>query len=572
MKRILPPTPFKALLLALIVGLVFGLGQIGEPMENAMQVARNKLRSHPASGEIVLVAIDDRSVGETGSARWNGSQLAGLVRQVDAAGARRIHLNSELGNLGTPEQLSELEAALSTSRAEILLPARFAINQVSGARSSYLPPARFARHARVANTNLFVWWDDMVWQHPYAAPVGDRQVPSLSSILAGAHPSSDELFRIDYAIDIRSIPVVSASDVLNHRIRPAQLRGKQVVIARTDFGVEHYRAPGVPLVPGILIHLVAAETLLAGAPVDLGWGLPMLMALLLAAALLYTHRRSIAGAILAFAVGGAIVGPLLLEMGGVHIQMLTPLAVILTAALIRIVTRLQRSYQTRGTTNIITGKPNLQALRRSELNDGIVVSARVANYVQITATLPPQDEKELVEQIVGRLEFGAEGAHNLPGRRGRVRLDRQPGPRGRRRPADRGTAGPVPEPDRGRHAADRPRRHLRPRPRFLAPAGAARLQRAGGGGRGGARRQALGELQPGDASRMRTGRCRCSAGSTTPSTMTSSGSPISPRSTARPGSWCGRGGAGPLDPPGQGAAAARPVHRRRRAAAAGSSG
>lgn len=410
MKRILPPTPFKALLVALLVGLVFGLGQIGEPMENAMQVARNKLRSHPASGEIVLVAIDDRSVGETGSARWNGSQLASLVRQIDAAGARRIHLDTEFGNLGTPAQLADFEAALSTSRAKILLPARFAINQVSGARSTYLPPARFARHADLANTNLFVWWDDMVWQHPYAAPVGDREVPSLSSILGGAHPSSDELFRIDYAIDIRSIPVVSASDVLNRRIRPAQLRGKQVVIARTDFGTEHYRAPGVPLVPGILIHLVAAETLLAGAPTDLGWGLPMLAALLLAAALLYTRRRSIAAAILALAIGGAMVGPLLLETGGVHIQMLAPLAVILTAAIIRVVTKLRRSYQTRGTTNIVTGKPNLQALRQTELNGGIVVSARVANYVQITATLPPQDEKELVEQIVGRLEFGAEGA------------------------------------------------------------------------------------------------------------------------------------------------------------------
>jgi diguanylate cyclase len=410
MKRILPRTPIKALILALIIGLVFGIGQIGEPLENMIKVVRNKVRSHPASGEIVLVAIDDRSVGETGSARWNGSQLASLIRQIDAAGARRIHLDAELGAGGTPEHAAALERALAGARAQILLPARFSINPVSEARSAILPPARFAHHARLVNTNLFVWWDDAVWVHPYYAEVGGHRLPSLSGVLGGADPNAGELFRIDYATDLRSIPVLSASDVLAHRIRPEQLRGKQIVVARTDFGVEHYRAPGVGPVPAIFIHLAAAETLRAGAPVDLGWIIPVLLALLLAASLLYIRRRSIAAGILALAIGGAIVGPLLLEMGGIHIQMLPPLVVVLTAAVIRIVTKLRRSYQTRGTTNIVTGKPNLQALRQTELNGGIVVSARVANYVQITATLPPQDEKELVEQIFGRLEFGAEGA------------------------------------------------------------------------------------------------------------------------------------------------------------------
>jgi EAL domain-containing protein (putative c-di-GMP-specific phosphodiesterase class I)/CHASE2 domain-containing sensor protein len=400
----------KALVLALVVGLVFGVAQVGEPLENMIKVVRNKVRSHPASGSIVLVAIDDRSVGETGTSHLNGSQLASLVRQADSAGARQIYLDAELGNVGSAEQSADLESALDGARARILLPARFSINPVSQERTAYLPPARFARHAQLANTNLFVWWDDVVWQHPYAAEVGNRRIPSLGGLLARTDPNSAGLFRIDYAIDIRSIPVMSASDLLDHRIRPAQFAGKQVVIARTDTGVEHYRAPGVARVPGILIHIVAAETLLAGAPIDLGWAIPLAAALLLAAAVIYTRRRAIAVGILALAGGGAIVGPLLLEMGGIHIQMLPPLAALLTAAIVRLVSRLRRSYQTRGTTNIVTGKPNLQALRQAERNEGIVVSARVANYVQITATLPPQDEKELVEQIFGRLEFGADGA------------------------------------------------------------------------------------------------------------------------------------------------------------------
>ena len=105
--------PFKALLLALIVGLVFGVGQIGEPLENAMHVVRNKVRSHAASGEIVLVAIDDRSLSEVGPAPWDGSLLAGLVAGVDSAGARRIHLDADLGNSGSPAAATALESALA---------------------------------------------------------------------------------------------------------------------------------------------------------------------------------------------------------------------------------------------------------------------------------------------------------------------------------------------------------------------------------------------------------------------------------------------------------------------------
>src|SRR5687768_10761785 len=87
--------PWKALLIALLVGLVFGVTQVGEPLEHAMQVARNKLRSHPASGQIVLVAIDDRSINELGAAPWDGSRLASLVEKIDGVGARRIHLDND---------------------------------------------------------------------------------------------------------------------------------------------------------------------------------------------------------------------------------------------------------------------------------------------------------------------------------------------------------------------------------------------------------------------------------------------------------------------------------------------
>ena len=228
--------------------------------------------------------------------------------------------------------------------------------------------------------------------------------------MAGADQGPAELFPIDYGIDIRSIPVLSASDLLRDRIRRQQLAGKDIVIARSDFSTEHFRVPGFGPMPSILFHLAAAETLRAGQPVDFGWGVPLLVALLLAAAILGFRRRSVAAGILGLALAGSIGGLVWLEGYQIHAQIVPALAAILAATLARATASLRRSYQARGTTNLATGMPNLQALRLAGLDKGVVVAARVKNYAQITTTLPPQDEKELVEQIVSRLEFGAEGS------------------------------------------------------------------------------------------------------------------------------------------------------------------
>ncbi len=409
--NVTPPRkkPWKALIAALLAGLLLGF-LVGEPVENSMQIARNKLRSHPASGDIVLVAIDDRAISEAGTVPWNGSRLADLVRRIDAAGARRIHLDDELRALGSPEQVNQLEAAFAQSRAGILLPARFSIDPVSGARTDYRPADRFARHAQVVNTNLRLSWDDAVWVHPYAVPDGAGVMPSLASVLGGADRRGPEFFPVDYAIDMQTIPTLSASDILFDRYRPAPVAGKDVVIARTDAAAKRHRVPGYRPVPVILFHMIAAETLRAGVPVDLGWAVPSALALLLAGVLLFARRRAVAGIAFGIAVIAAIAGPVLLEAYHIYVQVVPALITIFTAAVIRTAASLKRSYNVRGTTNLVTGMPNLQALRQAGSKDGVVIAARINNYAQITTTLPPQHEKELVEQIVGRLEFGAAAA------------------------------------------------------------------------------------------------------------------------------------------------------------------
>ena len=412
MKKILASDRFrwKALLLALLVGLVFGIAQVGEPLENVLQAGRNKLRSHTASEATVLVAIDDRSLSELGSAPWDGARLAALVRRIDAAGARRIHLDADFTHAGSAGQAAQLESALAGARAEMLLPARLSIDPISGTRADHRPAGRFARHARLVNTNLVVRWDGVVRRQPYGADSGDGLLPSLAAVLGGHDGVSDRLFQIDYGVDVRTIPTVSASDLLLGRVRPGSWAGRNVVVARTDFAADHFMAPGTGMVPGILVHLVAAETLIAGKPVDLGLALPLALASIIAMAILGLRRRSLAAGLFALTTAAGIAGPLWLDEHQLHVEIVPALALIVTAVTVRLVTSLRRTYRARGTTNLLTGKPNLQALQQTGRKNGIIVAARVRNYARMTTVLPPEQEKELVDQIVGRLEFGAGGA------------------------------------------------------------------------------------------------------------------------------------------------------------------
>ena len=55
-----PASPMRILLIwTLVSGLLFGVAEFGEPLDDIFRIARNKMREHNASGQVVVVGIDD---------------------------------------------------------------------------------------------------------------------------------------------------------------------------------------------------------------------------------------------------------------------------------------------------------------------------------------------------------------------------------------------------------------------------------------------------------------------------------------------------------------------------------
>ena len=81
---------WKLLLWTAFAGLIFGLIGFGEIGEGSLRALRNCLHWHKASGDIVLVKIDDESLRKIGRWPWPRRYHAQLTDRLSEAGAKRI--------------------------------------------------------------------------------------------------------------------------------------------------------------------------------------------------------------------------------------------------------------------------------------------------------------------------------------------------------------------------------------------------------------------------------------------------------------------------------------------------
>ena len=407
----------RTLALAGVIGLIVGSLTLLSPLENVLKVVGNRLRMHPASGQIILVAVDDRSLAELKAQPWPRAYYADIIRRLHAAGASRIIVDADTSRSESPRRDRAFQTALRLGRPNVWLTAHSSIDEI-GKRYDSLPLAAFSRYSKTANANTWVE-RGTVWTQLYAVSSRGYLLPSVASVLGGRSGPADSTFPIDYSIDFRTIPVISAVDIVRGEWQPHAVAGRDVVIGDTSSSARRFAAPGYGLLPAILFQIVGAESLREGVPGDIGWLAPLLAALAAAAAFLFIRNRTIARATLVLATSCLSAGQLLLD--GVHMSgTYTPsLAAILVVVVAHALRKTKLALRTRATVNPISGMKNFNALRQeAPANPRSVLAARVSNYLAISAALTPLAERELLDQIRKRLLFAAPSSEIFQGDEG----------------------------------------------------------------------------------------------------------------------------------------------------------
>jgi diguanylate cyclase len=402
-KQVSEPTPWKLPLWTAIAGVIFGLIGFGEVAEDWLRVARNSFHQHKASGDVVVVKIDDDSLRRYGSWPWSRRVHAQLVDRLEQAGAKGIFFDIAFPYASDPAADRALADSLRRS-GKVTLATR-SVSGLDGQHINSRPLGLFASYSKEASISVVYNYQNAVWRLPYAAQVGGKVMPSLSSAIAGVTGDPRVAYPVDYSIEFSSIPAVSAAAVLTGQFRPGALRGKNILIGvDTDVIGDRFFVPGYARTGGVYVHAYGAETLKRGKPVDLGWGLPFLLALGTAVFGLLRKRFLQRGLTLATGTMCLLCVPAMLEARLIFVDVTPGLFVLITVG-----TALAwRRYRLRGFVNPVSNLPNLSAFRANR--DGrkqTLIAARVMNYGEIVATLPQDSERRLVEQIVARLSVGA---------------------------------------------------------------------------------------------------------------------------------------------------------------------
>ena len=397
--------PWKLLLWTVLAGLIFGLIDLGEVAEDYLRIARNSFHEHRASGDIVIIAIDEQSLRQFGNWPWPRRYDGQMVDRLMAAGAKRVFFDINFSYASNPADDQSFARAIERSGRVSLF-----VRANQGAYGSIKPVFDrplpiFSRHAKLALGTVRYNYLNAAWKLPYSGMVDGKRVQSFAAALANVDRPANTSFPVDYSIKVSTIPTYSAADVLSGRLPRSAFADKDVIIGMgSELLNDVYFIPGYGRGFGVYIQTLGAETLKNGRPLDLGWIPAFLLAVAAAALAVSRNRSSQRGTVFSVAIATLLVVPAVLESRLIYADITPGLFVLLTMA----AGLGWQRYRTRGLVNPFSNLPNLNALRVTrEGRKQALVAARLMNYEEIIATLPRDNERQLIDQVVARLKVGS---------------------------------------------------------------------------------------------------------------------------------------------------------------------
>jgi len=372
----------------MLIGLVAGFIDLTLPVEDSFRAIRAAVRSHPADQQVVVVAIDDKSLNAMGTDEPSRSADARVLDRLFALGADRVFFARAYADLTTPSEDGQFARALERHSPRVYIGGTPKFDQGDGSASAILPNPRFREFAQIVS------------MYGEMAPFGlSSRFPTSSFILGEERPSfSAELARLDveggayrpdFAVDHATIPTISYIDALSGRVGAEAIRGKDVVIAPASRALRDLNPmPFGELVPSAYFHVIGAETLKRGYPLDLGW-FPAFLAI--CGIVLVLARRPAPPRHLALVTGGALVSvPLVLDMTNISVDVM-PAVVCLAIASFRLYRLANKTY--RGS----TGLRRIETLQGSQpAEDMDVLALKIRNFATISAILSPQEIDQLL--------------------------------------------------------------------------------------------------------------------------------------------------------------------------------
>ena len=397
------------LIAALLVGGLATVYDAGRNVYHVLQQGRDALHPRRATGDVVVVEIDAKSLMQINHWPWPRSIHGRLVDRLRAAPARAIAFDVDLSSPSVPWEDKSFEQALARAGGSVILPT-FRQYQTSDRTQVFenLPIPALRDHSFLASVNIVPDEDGLVRRYETGVVTAHEVHPSIPALLAETSNLGIKDYAIDQSIDPRSIPQYSIADVVNGRVPKDAFKGKRVLIGATAIEMgDRYALPNFGVLPGVIVQALATETLLQGTAYPDFGPLPLLLCALLA---LILAQRKASNMARGLRVGAGLVAvlalPLPLEIAKLCTLDSAPaLAALTTGAVLMLIGAIHNAFVVSLATDHDTGLPNLVALRRDcrAENTYTIVVARIHHYGEIALLLGSEQTATALQRIADRL-------------------------------------------------------------------------------------------------------------------------------------------------------------------------
>jgi signal transduction histidine kinase/CHASE2 domain-containing sensor protein len=283
----------KLPVLAILLGAPgFYLPGVLTPVENALTDLRYRLLERPATGSLVVVEVDARSLHTLDVWPWPRSYHAALIDALVEMGAVDIAFDIDFSAHSTPDADRRFAAAIEAAGGRVILPTFLQYEtsrRVGGPILESRPLLDLSVHARVGSVNVFPATDAFIRTFPVHSFTlsDDAPIRSLPALLAGSAPMDFAEFIIDFGIDPATIPRVSYADVLAGTVDRAAIDGRRVIVGATAVELgDQFAVPVFRILDGPVIQALAYESLVQGRALHSTGLLPTLFGTLLLGILL----------------------------------------------------------------------------------------------------------------------------------------------------------------------------------------------------------------------------------------------------------------------------------------------
>lgn len=236
------------------------------PMSLAVQDLAYSIVSRPASGEIVVVQIDARSLQRLNTWPWPRSRHAQVIDSLNRAGASIIAMDIDFSSASNPSEDLALAAAIGRARGSVVLPSFVQPASVGGSDLIETGPlSRFQAHALVGNANILAT-RGLVRKASLGVQGADGGFrPSFAALVGQDDVAVTGLFGIDYSIELKSIPHFSYIDLYEGRFKASDFANKRVIVGATAVELaDRVSVPVSGVIAGVDLQALIAESILQG--------------------------------------------------------------------------------------------------------------------------------------------------------------------------------------------------------------------------------------------------------------------------------------------------------------------